>query len=413
MGAVQFYKEEIEVQNNDLSFLKVGDIIWAKRYKNNYERSRLERGHQESPFVVIKIENGKVYCLQCTSNPHQEVKWNILYYPLGRLNYETRKNSYIKCLTVSELKEIQFVELIGHLSDYDLNQLKKQLYILKNSKFKIKPKIERKYLDFKIWVGDIIEYNNRRYYIDSLNDKEFEVYQVSKKIKKDRSILINNTYYNFLFQNKEKINIHSFYNLVDTFNTGEIELINKYKENFHINGDSKEDLKIGSLIEYKENLYYVYDEKNNDQLVYHVYNHYEKGMADILIDGYIYHTYFEQEIILKEKLIKYGYNIKAYASSPEIEYNQKVFNLPKSKRILERKKLANDLLSSKRGVDDFIPMVILKNTNNQNYYLIVGREDNIVELVNINDFMDIFYFELDDNSPFEYYRILQKEEYDK
>ena len=55
----------------------------------------------------------------------------MTYYPLGKPNYKMKKNSFINCMVVYELKEIQFVEMIGHLNAVDLNQLKKQLYILK------------------------------------------------------------------------------------------------------------------------------------------------------------------------------------------------------------------------------------------------------------------------------------------
>ena len=137
---------------------------------------QLQNQKVESPYVVIKKVLGKVYALQCTSNPHHEIKWKMAYYPLGKLNYEMKKNSFINCMVVYELKEIQFVEMIGRLSDVDLNQLKKQLYILKNSDFKVKPDIEKKYLDFKIGVGDVILYNGDRYYIDSIKGRSYETY---------------------------------------------------------------------------------------------------------------------------------------------------------------------------------------------------------------------------------------------
>ena len=54
---------------------------------------------------------------------------------------------------------------------------------------------------------------------------------------------------------------------------------------------------------------------------------------------------------------------------------------------------------------------ILKKKNG-NYYLIIDRNDNVIELVNINDIGDTFYFELEKNHcPFEYYRVMSKEEF--
>ena len=87
MKIIEFFKKLIKVKNNELSFLKVDDIIWAKRYQSDEEKIKLDIGHQESPFVVIKKDKKKVYALQCTSNPHGKEYYRLLYYPLGRLRY--------------------------------------------------------------------------------------------------------------------------------------------------------------------------------------------------------------------------------------------------------------------------------------------------------------------------------------
>ncbi len=43
-------------------------------------------------------------------------------------------------------------------------------------------------------------------------------------------ILINNTYYSFIFNMSEKLKIKLKYGLVDKFSTDEIEIINEYRE---------------------------------------------------------------------------------------------------------------------------------------------------------------------------------------
>ena len=413
MRIIEFFKKVIEVKDNDLSFLNVGDIIWAKRYKNDEEKSRIKMGHQESPYVIIKKSKGKVYALQCTSNPHWEIQWKMAYYPLGKLNYEMKKNSFINCMVVYELKEIQFVEMIGHLNDVDLNQLKKQLYILKNSDFKVKPDIEEKYLDFKIGIGDVILYNGNKYYIDSIKGRSYEVYRLKKHPKVSDRLLIGNTYYSFIFRNIEKIKIRSKYDLVDTFNTGEIEIINKYKEkNLKLlEKRMPNSLRVGSLIDYKNRMFYVYEKRDDYVNCYEIYSNevFEEGMADILVKGGIYKTFFATVTIPIEKLDDNGYKIRRCASSEEIEYNKNIFSLPKKKRVYARRRLAN---IKEKNIDDFVPMVILKDLNNGNYYLIIDMDDNVIELVNINDIGDTFYFELEKKyCPFEYYRVMSKEEY--
>ena len=413
MRIIEFFKKIIEVKDNDLSFLNVGDIIWAKRYKNDEEKSRIKMGHQESPYVVIKKSKGKVYALQCTSNPHWELQWKIAYYPLGKLNYQMKKNSFINCMVVYELKEIQFVEMIGHLNDVDLNQLKKQLYILKNSDFKVKPDIEEKYLDFKIGIGDVILYNGNKYYIDSIKGRSYEVYRLKKHPKVSDRLLIGNTYYSFIFRNIEKIKIRSKYDLVDTFNTGEIEIINKYKEKSLklLEKRMPNSLRVGSLIDYKNRMFYVYEKLDDCVNCYEIYSNevFEEGMADILVKGGIYKTFFATVTIPIDKLDDNGCKIRRCAWEEEIEYNKNIFSLPKKKRVNARRRLAS---IKEKNIDDLVPMVILKDLNNGNYYLIIDRNDNVIELVNINDIGDTFYFELEKKyCPFEYYRVMSKEEY--
>ena len=417
MGIIEFFRKIVEVKNNDLSFLNVGDIIWARRYKTPEEKNKIKMGHQESPYVIIKKNRNQVYALQCTSNPHPEIKWKMIYYPIGRFNYEMQKNSYINCLKEYELMEIQFVEIIGHLSAYDLNQLKKQLYILINSNYRNKPKIEKKYLNYKISIGDIIIQNDTKYYIYSIDEKYLYVYRLRKHIKKNMNILINNMYYSFIFDRPEKIRLKSNYDLVDTFNTGEIEIINKYREKSlkKYTENKNKLLVVGSIIDYNENMYYVYNEDSEKIYVYEIYfnNIMKPKMANIQVNGGIYKTYFSTKYIKKSNLKLRGYKVRRCASIEEIAYNNKIFNLPKNERDKERKKLSSSIRSfDKKDTDYFIPMTILKNENSEKYYLIINREENIIEVVNINNMGDTFYFELENVCPFKYYRMLSKEEYD-
>lgn len=404
MGIIGVLKKIINVKNNDLSFLNVGDIVWARRYSNDLEKEKIKKGHQESPYVIIKKTKDEVYALQCTSNPHEEIKWKMAYYPLSKLNYDIKKNSFINCTKVFLLKEIQFVEIIARLSEYDLNQVKKQLYLIKNSNFKVRPLIENKYLDFKISVGDVILYEGDKYYINSIDDKYLDTYKLKKHIKVNDRVLIGNTYYSFVFNNIFKIKIKSKYSLVDAFNSGEVLIINNYKEKRTENKIIKS-LRVGALINYKNKMFYVYEKNDESIKCFEVYSNI--GSYDILINGGRYKTFFASVSILLEKLNQNGYSIRRCATTFEIEYNKNTFSLPKKKR----NNYKNKILKGK-DIDDYVPMVVLKDLNNGKYYLIIDRKDNIIELVNINDLGDTFYFELDKKyCTFEYYRVLSKEDF--
>ena len=402
------------IENSDLSLLNIGDIILAKRYKTTEEKERISKGHLSGPYVIIKKDGGNVYGLQCTSNPHQEIKWHILYYPLNRIDYYIKKNTFVNCQKLYLLDYNQYIKKIGKLQESDLEGLKKYLYILKHSDFALKPDIEDKYLNFKLGVGDVISYLGNRYYIDEVNKNNYITYRLRDKLKKDYNVLINNTYYSFIFEEKEEISRKEKITLIDTFNTGEINTIRQFRIIYFNRRKEARKLKIGALIVYRAKMFYVYHEDNWHYYVYHIFDssNFQDDMADILIRNGIYHTYFNKAVLPKRN--KSFYHVKRCASEEEIIYNETLLHTSKSERIAKRKeRQLNKNLDKKRSIKDFMPMVIVKNRNNNQYYLILSRNENIIELVNINDMADLFYFELEeDNCPFLYYRIEAKEKYE-
>lgn len=116
--------------------------------------------------------------------------------------------------------------------------------------------------------------------------------------------------------------------------------------------------------------------------------------------------------VINKELLNNGYKVRRCASSEEIDYNSSVAILPVKMREDARRKLSSNSKLQVRTIDDFVPMTIIKNENTNKFYLVVSRDKNIVELVNINNMADAFYFELESETcPFKYYRILSKEEY--
>ena len=399
-------------ENNNFSLLNVGNIVWARRYKTEEECERIPQGHREGPFVVIKKNGNKVYVLQCTSCPYPLDKWKILYYPLGQLYYHMAKVTYISCLKVFELQENQFIETIGHLSEYDLNQLNKQLYILIHSRYRTKPKIENKYLNFSIGVGDVIRVYGKRYYIYDVDSEYFYVYPIM--IGGKLSICINDVNYMFLFDNPTKVKKANTMNLIDTFHSGEIELINAYKQKMlQFRNETKKSLKLGTVFDYRNNLYYVYDEDETRFFCFRIYptKNREPKMVPVKVKLGIYYTFFARVGIKKKNMEEKGFELKKCASSEEIKYNERIFQLPKKeRREMQKKKIELNLLSK---TDRLQPMTVVSNGNSKDEYLIVGREGNVIELVNMNHLEDSYYFEFNESPcPYHYSRIMAKEDYD-
>lgn len=387
-------------KNNKLSFLEVGDVIWARRYKSDEEKDKIKIGHQQSPYVVIKKTKNKVYALLCTSTP-KEYNWKMFYYPLGKYIYNMDKSTYINCIKVHKLRDSQYMYSITKLSKYDLNQLKKQLYILKNSNLKNKPNIEDKYLKYNITIGDVISYKDNLYYIHTIKGNNLYTYKTKNYSKNNKNIinhavLINNEYHSFIFEDVI-INKKEDYLLADTFNTSEIEIINNYKNTKPKNSPN---LLVGMVIKYNKNIYYIYDIIKDYIEVYQIYNEYKNNMKYILVNDKKYYTYFQTSTIKIDNIISKNYKNLIVASGYEIFRNNKIFEK------------CNNNKKQKSNIDIFVPMTIIKHFNN-NLYLILSRKDNIIEVVNINNLGDSFFYELtNDNTTFTYYRVIPKDEFD-
>lgn len=397
--------------------LKVGDMIWAKRYNSYVEKKTIPYGHEEGPFVIIKINKDNNTCLFATSNPHKEMEWNMIFYRVGRLKYGFKKNSYVNCAYDKTLTEDQYIGKITSLDDEDMEKIKKQIYVLKKSKFSNKPRIPDKDLKFKIGKGDIVLFEDKKYYIFNEDKKSFHCYELLTTEKK-KGILINNTFYRFDFDNVKYITARYKCKLVSFFNTGEMEMIERFKQNSIVKSIPKNEnktLRVGALIEYNDKLFYVHDINEDDivtMYVIHTVFDKSKKMATVLIRDGTYFTLFNDAKLDKNYIIGKGFKVRRCANEYEIEYNKNNYKCSISSRKKARKNLSNNLVDRYRSIDDFIPMVILKHIGNNKYYLILNRNGDIAELVNINDLGDSFCYELDKDCPFKYYRILPKEEFD-
>lgn len=404
-------KDFIKIKNNDLSFLSVGDIIWAKRYENEEEKNKIPIGHREGPYVIIKQTKNKTYGLQCTSNPHQNVKWKHVFYAIGRLSYEFNKNSYICTGKLYELNDSKYIKVMNHLSDKDLNNLYKSLYIVLHSAHKYKSNLKDSDIKFNFDIGDIIKYENMRYLIYDLNNKNYYCYGICNKNKEKNKILINNTYYTFSFMNTVTIPKKAKIELLDWLNTGELELVYKKKEDI-LNKVNRE-IKIGTIIKVESEFYYIVDVLEDKYKVYRIIGSSLGKYNSVLIaeKGY-YYTDLKLCYIDKNCKAK----IRKQASDEEIKHNASLQYMSKQDRIKDKCEILKSPYLKKETIlsKNLIPKTIVINTNTNKYYLILSKKDNILEIVNINEMKDYCYFEVtDDNNPFEIYRVVDDLEFDR
>ena len=266
--------------------------------------------------------------------------------------------------------------------------MKKYLTIVNKNKI-----LKKKDLKFTYDVGDVISYKENKYYIYDINNKYYLTCNIGKKINKNNRLLVNNTYYTFHFNNLTKIPKHTLIKLEDTFNTGEIEIIKKQqiKDN---NNNVKNEITEGALVLYKNKFFYIF--KINEQnfeaysILVNEKNTKDKGL--ILVDGGYYYTYFQSQIISKDSNLI----IRRYANNKELEYNRKLNILNKNQRLKEKQQMLKKI--NGKQIDNFLPMSIITNIITKENYLIVSRNNNVLELININNLGEYFNFLYEENN---------------
>ena len=268
------------------NFLKQGDIIWAKRYKNKKEKNKIIEGHQEGPYIIIKKGIFSLYALQCTSKI-RNIDLDNQYYKLDE-KYKLIKKTYVRLINFEKLKYKQFIRKIDELEFSDYNYLLKKISLI-SKKFK-----------YKFAKGDVIKYKNNTYYIYDVN-KKYLCYKTTKK-NNNKNIVINN--YSFDFNSTHKINKFNKLVLVDCFDKKEIKIISEKQNEICTKRNSKD--KRGFLVKIDEKFYLIYDSLLNDFLAYKIYldNNYKIDMKDITINGGKYYTYFETVKFSKEREFK-------------------------------------------------------------------------------------------------------------
>ena len=178
------------LKKSRLNNLKIGDIILAKRYKNDIEKNQINEGHQNGPFIIIKKKRNKVYALYCTSADYDD---NDNYILLPN-NYNLSKKTYIYTSKEYEIEDNQYIRLLDKLSKDDLNKINKIIYL--------KGKIKK--IKYRFSIGDIIKYNNNLYYVFNVNKKFLQCYTIFKKNNSKNPIIINDVIYYFdLYSNKQ------------------------------------------------------------------------------------------------------------------------------------------------------------------------------------------------------------------
>jgi hypothetical protein len=171
---LKFIKKSSEnkVKYKDLNY---GDVLWV--YLKKTKEFTFEGRHRTRPFIVIDCNKRYVYGLTAT---HKE--GNIMTIFMNSVNSSVLIQEIIK------IKRHQIVDRKATLSESNISILSKRLSRY-HKKSKYRPLFQSK---INYSMGDIILYNDKRYVIYYLNNKEMTLIEQSDGLKEGfMSMVIN------------------------------------------------------------------------------------------------------------------------------------------------------------------------------------------------------------------------------
>lgn len=364
---MEFYNYEVadrEYAISEYNNLKIGDIIWAKRYSNEEEMERIAEGHRVGPYVVIEKDERGLKCLYTTSTPQ---KMQFLYYTISTL--ENNKPTNI-CLTKNAFITLdRFIKKAGSLSEDDVKGLYKKINLAKHNGIFVD--VFAPYIPLE--KGDVLLSRSNLYLIIDEEENRLTCIGLNSNRKTfDFSLNIDDqTLYACVNNTKEIYNNGSLarFNFVDNETLYKIiNLRNQYLEYLQ----QKNEIQRGSLVKFNDKLYYIYGEIGNQWQAFSVDIEYDEELCCLIIDQEKFYTNFLDLFTIEKK--QNNVQVLTLASEREIQ------NIKDSKKRYQKEKQK----SKKPKSNKFKPplkkpniqsgsIIKFENTTKGNMYVVVLR----------------------------------------
>lgn len=364
---MEFYNYEVadkEYAISEYNNLKIGDIIWAKRYANEEEMEQIAEGHRVGPYVVVENSEKGLKCLYSTSSP-QKIKF--LYYTTSTL--ENNKPTNI-CLTKTAVITLdRFIKKAGSLSEDDIKGLYKKINMVKHNGVFIDVFAPHIPLE----KGDIIFYLNNLYLIIDENKNKLTCIELNLNQESfDFALQIgDNTYHGNVSKTKEIYNSGSLTRYYFINHDALYKIVNLRNQHLEYL-QQKNEIQRGSLVKFNDKLYYIYGEIGNQWQAFSVGVEYDEELCCLIIDQKKFYTNFLDLVTIEKN--QNNFQVLTLASEREIQ------NIKDSKKRYQKEKQK----SKKPKSNKFKPplkkpniqsgsVIKLENTTKGNMYVVVLR----------------------------------------
>ncbi len=361
---VNFIKKILKLKSKEknklnIKTLKVGDIIWAKRYTNEEDKNLIEKGHQIGPFIVLKTTDEDVLCSVGTSTIPKE-EYNNIYININ--NDNLYKTTYFRLKDFVSIDDNTFIRKIASITDSELNKL------LSKIKYVNKKSIVED-LNFQLQVGDIIDYKNIYYIILDKEDNNIFCLPIKKRYNKGSV----DSFKNVNFSSIIKLNTSNI-SYVDTIS--DMVLINllKGQNQYLTNLNNKTITQRGSVVNYDDKYYYIYGENGSNWLLFKIFKDKQKGFDSIVINNNVFYTIYEDVIISKKNI----------ESALMLAYDDQIENI-KQKRKSYKKAHENITDNSNNNSYRLFHYKDIIKIDNEEYYVLDFIGKDILKCVNKRD----------------------------
>lgn len=366
-----FFHENFSNDNNTesiLSTIKIGDIIWAKRYNTEQEKEAIPEGHQEGPYIILGImPEGFIACPGTSTTPKEEVYDRCIQF---NNEYLLPKHTYFKMFYNHFVSNDSFIYKIDALTNMDRKKLLKELKVKKCSHFVYENKIEK--LIIPIEIGDIIQKQNKIYLIISEETDKLLCLPLNNYNKNENCIDLKSLDFNkLMWINKNDKNY-----FIDFINNTKLNaILKKYREHLD-NFYNQATLQRGSIVIYDTKYYYIYGECGSDWLMFEISKTNIDEFDELIIKNEKFYTNYKNTLTVP----KNSKNLKPILLATQEEID-KIKNDKKS--YASRHKKDDEKIAKKKSTK--IGYVIKNRRYPNERFIIKSISATFYECLSIND----------------------------
>lgn len=263
----QYTKENIDYFFNTL---KCGDIVLAKRYKNDEQKSLIPEGHEKGPFVVIDVFQQEILAAPATGTvPKAKVSRFFLCLKQNDYVSTLKKDTFVNVQQIRLLKKDRLIRRLGCLTPQDTHYLEKRMNILASQYPDLQNQSGIPSIPFE--PGDIIRINDSFYLIVEKERGTYKMIELSTSKEEDTkdSFRLNGITYYYNKGTTKLIKANNGFTRYDFLDEEKTKFILSLTNKAIRLSENKNTIQRGSVIKANDGrCFYIYGEAGQNWLAF-------------------------------------------------------------------------------------------------------------------------------------------------